>query len=357
MTLVMTSPGKTAAISFRPAIVALSLFAGVSLAVACGPAQALPGETLAQVKSRGTLRCGVSEGIAGFSIQDKQGNWSGLDVDFCRALAAVVLGGANKVAFVPLRASQRFPALRGGQIDLLARNTTWTMLREAALKVQFAGVLFYDGQGFMVPAKSRIKTLAALKGATVCVEKGTTSVQNLAEYSVERGLDVKPLVVDSVAEVENAFFSGKCGALTSGASQLAAVRLRAPGGVQTMVILPERISKEPLGPAVRAGDDDWLTLVRWVLYVMISAEEQDITRDNVRKRMSEPGIQRAFGAGDEFSKMLGIEAGWGLRLLQSAGNYGEMFERNLGRASALKLERGHNRLWTQGGLMYAPPLR
>jgi general L-amino acid transport system substrate-binding protein len=336
------------------ALVAAALLAAQ---LACGPAQAAPGETLDQVKARGTLRCGVSEGIAGFSIKDAAGRWSGMDVDFCRAVAAAALGDAAKVTFVPLRASARFPALRAGQIDLLARNTTWTLEREAGLGVQFAGVIFYDGQGFMVPAKSGVKTPAGLKGAAVCVEKGTTSAQRLAGYAAELGLDFKPLVIDSAAGAADAFFAGKCGALTGDASQLAAMRLRAPGGPQAMAILAERISKEPLGPVVRAGDDPWLTLVRWVLYGLVMAEEYGLTQANVRQRMADPALQRALGAGTEISRMLDVAPGWGMRTVLSAGNYGEMFERNLGRASPLKLERGLNNLWNKGGLMYAPPVR
>jgi len=229
-------------------------------------------------------------------------------------------------------------------------------MREATLKVQFIGVLFYDGQAFMVPAKSRVKKLADLKGATVCVQKGTTSMQNLADYSSARGLGIKPLIIDSVVEVADAFFAGKCSALTSDASQLAATRLRAPGGPQSMVILAERIAKEPLGPVVRAGDVDWLTLVRWVLFTLISAEEAGVTQGNLPERMKDPLVQRLMSAGDDFNKALGVEAGAGLRAVQSVGNYGEMYERNIGRDSPLKLERGLNRLWTQGGLMYSPPL-
>jgi general L-amino acid transport system substrate-binding protein len=251
---------------------------------------------------------------------------------------------------------RRFPALRTGQIDLLARNTTWTLEREAGLGVQFAGVLFYDGQGFMVPARGGAKALAGLKGAAICVEKGTTSAQGLAGYSELAGLDLRPVVVDSAAGVANAFFSGKCRALTGDASQLAAARLRAPGGPQAAVILPERISKEPLGPVVRSGDDSWLSLVRWVLYALIAAEESGITRDNLRERVKDPAVRRELGSAEETSRMLGIEKGWGVRALQSTGNYGEMFERNLGRDSPLKLERGLNNLWTNGGLMYAPPV-
>jgi general L-amino acid transport system substrate-binding protein len=337
----------------------LARVAGALIVVAAlGPAPLLAASaTLEKVKSIGAVRCGVSEGIAGFSIKDAAGRWSGLDADFCRAVAAAALGDASKVIFVPLRASARFPALRGSQIDLLARNTTWTLVREAALNVQFAGVLYFDGQGFMVPVKSGLKTLARLKGATVCVEKGTTSAQNLADYSAERGLGIKALVIDSAVEVADAFFAGKCRAFTADTSQLAAARLRAPGGPAAFSILPERISKEPLGPVVRAGDDDWFTLVRWVLFALVGLEEAGITRDNVRSRIDDPVVQRALGAGEDISKALGVDNGWALRAVQSVGNYGEMFERNLGRASPLKIERGLNRLWTQGGLMYAPPVR
>ena len=331
--------------------------AAVVVALAGAPTHAAAGDTLAQVKTRGTLRCGVSEGIAGFSIKDAAGRWTGLDADFCRAVAAAALGDANKVTFVPLRASERFPALLGRTIDLLARNTTWTLVREAKIKVQFAGVLFYDGQGFMVPGKSGVTSVAELKDATVCVQKNTTSARNLANYSAERGLGMKPLVIDSAVAVVDAFFAGRCGAYTSDAAQLAADRLRAPGGAQAFVILPERISKEPLGPAVRGADNDWLTLVRGVLFALVTAEEAGVTRENLRERLRDSALQQTLGAGDELSKALGVEAGWAARAVQSVGNYGEMFERNVGSASPLKLERGLNRLWTQGGLMYAPPMR
>ena len=317
------------------------------------------GETIAQVKSRGTLRCGVSDGILGFSAKDASGRWSGLDADFCRAVAAGVLGDPEKVTFVPLRASARFPALRSRAIDLLARDTTWTLAREAGLKVQFAGVLLYDGQAFMVPATSPVKSTAQLKGATVCVEKGTTHEGNLVEYFKGRGMPVTPVVIDSTTEVADAFFAGRCRAYTSDASQLAAVRSRAPAG-RAFRILPERISKEPLAPAVLSGDDDWLTLVRWVLFALVAAEEQGITQDSVRGPRDparEAGVRKALGADGELAKALGTDPDWTLRVVQSVGNYGEMFERNLGAKSPLKLERGLNRLWTQGGLMYAPPVR
>lgn len=327
------------------------------LAAAGTSAWGAPGDTLSQAKARGTLRCGVSEGIAGFSIKDAAGRWTGLDADFCRAVAAVALRDAEKVTFVPLRASERFPALKSRAIDLLSRNTTWTMLREAGLKVWFAGALFHDGQAFMVPAKSGIKSVAALKGATVCVEKGTTNAQHLADVSADRGLVIKPVVIDSAVEVVDAFFAGRCRALTLDAAQLAAARLRAPGGPRAFVVLPERISAEPLGPVVRQDDADWFTLVRWTLYALISAERVGLTRDNARERLRVPALQRALGATDEFGKALGTDPGWVLRMLQSVGNYGEMYERNVGKDSPLGIERGQNRLSTQGGLMYAPPVR
>jgi general L-amino acid transport system substrate-binding protein len=283
-----------------------------------------------------------------------------LNVDFCRAVAAAAVGDAEKVVFVPLRASERFPALQNRTIDLLLRNTTWTLGREAGLKVQFSGILFYDGQAFMVLKKSGIQKIVQLNGATVCVEKGTTHVQNLADFFTARGMKVTPLILDSIADVTSAFFAGRCSAYTSDASQLAAVRLRAPGGPDSFEILNERISKEPLGPVMRRGDDDWVTLVRWVLFALIAAEEAGITRDNVARILKEtrdPVLRRAFGIEGGFGKALGVSEDWAVRVVRAVGNYGEMFERNVGHNSALKLDRGLDRLWTQGGLMYAPPLR
>jgi general L-amino acid transport system substrate-binding protein len=322
-----------------------------------GQAQAADGETVLQVKARGTLRCGVSEGIAGFSSRDAAGQWSGLDADFCRALAAAALGDANKVTFVPLRASARFAALRTREIDVLSRNTTWTLLREGALKVQFAGVLFYDSQAFLVPARSGRSSAATLRGATVCVENGTSTLDHLLAYSSANALDIKPLAMDSASELSRAFFDGRCSAYTADASRLSAVRLSAPGGAAAFVILPGRISREPLGPAVRGGDDAWLTLVRWVLMTLIAAEEIGVTRENLPARLQDPLIRQALVPDDTVTRALGVEPGWTLRALQSAGNYGEMFDRNVGAHSPLGLERGINGLWTHGGLMYAPPVR
>lgn len=310
------------------------------------------GETLAQIKTRGTVRCGVSEGIAGFSTKDASGRWTGLDADFCRAVAAAALGDGEKVTFLPLRASARFPALQLGTIDLLARNTTWTLAREAGLKMVFVGILFHDGQAFMVPASSPVKSADHLNRATVCVEKGTTHESNMVEYFATRDMKITPVIVDSAVEVVDAFFAGRCGAYTSDTSQLVAARLRAPAR-QAFRILPDRISKEPVGPVVRRGDDDWQTLVRWVLFALIAAEEHGITRESA----GGPGARRVLAVDAELGRALGADPDWARRAVQSVGNYGEMFDRNLGARSALKLERGLNRLWTQGGLMYAPPVR
>jgi len=332
-------------------VAAAVLVMGIGLAL-----PAVAGETIEQVKSRKTLRCGVSEGVLGFSLVESSGRWSGIDADFCRAVAAASLGDADKVTFVPLRASARFPALQLGSVDLLVRNTTWTLSREAGLKVVFAGILFYDAQGFMVPAAAKVTTVAQLAGATVCVAKGTTHEQNLADYFRSRNLEIKPLVIDSTIEVADAFFAGRCAAYTGDTAQLAAARQRAPAG-RRFRILGERISKEPLAPAVRSGDDDWLTLVRWVLFTLVAAEEEGITQARARNAAGDPAVRRGLEFDGDITRALGVEAGWALRAVQSVGNYGEMFERNLGQSSPLKLDRGLNRLWSRGGLMYAPPLR
>lgn len=317
------------------------------------------GEVLDEVKSRGVLRCGVSEGIPGFSERNAAGEWRGLDVDFCRAVAAAVVGDSGRVQFVPVKASTRFPALQVRRIDLLVRNTSWTFSREVALRLQFPAVLFYDGQGFLVPAGSGIKSPSDLHGATVCVEKGTTHERNLTSYFATRDLLVTPLVIDSADEVAQAFHAGRCRAYTSDASQLAAVRLHAPGGSQSVEILSERISKEPLAPVVWNGDPEWTTVIRWVLYALILAEEYGANQDNVEAVVAGGRTPLSRLAGDQravLSHALGIAPGWGIRAVKAVGNYGEMFERNLGGGSPLKIERGLNRLWNQGGLLYAPPL-
>lgn len=325
-----------------------------------GATPAVSSDVLQAVKARGLLKCGVSEGIIGFSAKDASGRWTGLDADFCRAVAAAVLGDPEKVEFRPLKPSERFPALNGRAVDLLARNTTWTMSREVLLNARFAGVLFYDAQGFMVGASSGIKTAAALKGSTVCVVKGTTHVEQMIDYFGGGGDGITPLIIDSEIGAADAFFAGKCRALTSDASHLAAARLSAPGGPQGFVILPERISKEPLSPVVASGDDAWFMTVRWVLFALIAADELRITRANVEATLNEKHsatVRRYLQYEKQYARALGVRPGWIVRVIKATGNYGEMFERSLGSESALKLERGPNQPWTQGGLMYAPPLR
>ena len=346
--------------NFMPRCRALCVLAIGLLGAMPAVAPAASGDVLQAVKARGYLKCGVSEGITGFSQRDAGGRWTGLDADFCRAVAAAVLGDPEKVAFRPLKPSERFPALNGRVVDLLARNTTWTMSREILLNARFAGVLFYDAQGFMVGANSGVKTAAGLKGTTVCVVKGTTHLEQMIDYFGGGGDGITPLIIDSEIGAADAFFAGKCRAFTSDVSLLAAVRLRAPGGPQGFVVLPERISKEPLSPAVASGDDAWFMTVRWVLFALIAAEELRITRANVEATLNEKhsaSVRRYLQYEKQYTKALGVRPGWVVRAIKATGNYGEMFERSFGSESPLKLERGPNQPWTQGGLMYAPPLR
>jgi len=316
------------------------------------------GEILARVQSNGVVRCGVSEGIAGFSIKDGSGRWTGMDADFCRAVAAAALGDGEKVVFIPLFASARFPALKANRIDLLARNTTQTLGREVNIGTHFAGNLYYDGQSFLIPADSRVQQVRDLDGASICVLKESTHVLHLADYFKAHGWNYRPVIVESVTQAKDEFFAGRCQAYTSDASTLASVRVEAPGGPHGFRILPERISKEPLGPVVNRGDEQWFTLVKWVLLAFIEAEERGITRENVRQILetsTDPAVLAFLGGG--YAKALGISPGWVVRIVETVGNYGEMFERNLGSGSAMKIERGLNRLWNQGGLMYSPPFR
>ncbi len=317
------------------------------------------GEVLDAVKAQGRLACGVSGSIPGFSERDAAGKWRGFNVDFCHAVAAAVLGDTSKVDFVPLTASMRFPALQSGKIHLLLRNTSWTLEREAVMKVQFPAVLFYDSQAVLVPANSGIGTIAELNGATVCVEKGTTHLQNMKDYFMTRGLSVNPISIDSAGEFATALSDGRCSACTADASQLAATSLQVPGGPLAVRVLPERISKEPLCPVVWGGDPEWVTIVRWVLYSLILAEENGVTRDNVDSTISEKNVRvlrMLRGEKVKLAQAMGIRTDWALRAVKAAGNYGEMYERNFGSGSTLKMDRGLNRLWTEGGLMYAPPI-
>jgi general L-amino acid transport system substrate-binding protein len=318
------------------------------------------GDVFTGVRSKDAVRCGVSEGLLGFSLKQPSGRWSGLDADFCRAVAAAALGNPEKVVFVPLIASARFLALRSGQIDLLARHTTWTLGREVGLGVNFAGVLYYDGQGFMVARKSGIRKIDSLNGATICVEAETTSEENLQDYFQGRGWKYQPILLKSLVEAIDALSKGRCRAYTSDRSQLASVRATASGGPEAYSVLPGEISKEPLSPAVLRGDEEWSTLVRWVLFALIAAEEHGITRDNLqekRQQKIDPMLEDFFAASGRYSKALGVKPDWVAKTIESVGNYGEIFDRNLGAQSTLKLERGLNRLWSRGGLMYAPPFR
>ena len=316
------------------------------------------GEIFERVVARQSLKCGVSDGRIGFSHQDARGRWLGLDADFCRAVAAAVIGDSEKVQFVPLLTRARFVALRSNEIDILSRNTTWTIGREAGLDVHFIGTLYYDGQGFMVRRKGRAKRLADLKGAKICVSEKTTSEDNLADYFGSRGWKYQSVLAKSIEDASQSFFSGKCEAYTADRSNLAAVRLDAPGGAQGYLILPEHISKEPLGPAVKRGDENWLVLLKWIYFATIEAEELGVSSKNLRAKSQATAdlrLAKFLDTSGVFAKHLGVKQGWVPRILASVGNYGEMFERNLGRGSVLKLERGPNRLWTHGGLMYAPP--
>jgi general L-amino acid transport system substrate-binding protein len=275
-------------------------------------------------------------------------------------VAAAVLNDPEKVAFVPMTPSARFPRLLSGEIDLLLRSTTWTLGREAFLGVEFAGVLYHDGQAFMVPRKSKVRRITDLSGATICMVKGTTHVENTADYFGSRGIRYQDAIFDTVDDAKKAFLAGKCAAFTSDCVQLSADRAAAPGGPDGFVILPDLISREPVGPAVRRGDEEWLTLVKWVLFTLIEAEDRGITKANVRvkaKTATDPSLRRFLGLAGGFGKALGVRDDWTVRVIESVGNYGEMFERNLGRQGPLKIERGVNRPWTKGGLLYAPPFR
>ncbi len=330
--------------------------------LAAGTIAALPahaGKTLDAIKSRGQLVCGVNTGLAGFSAADSQGNWTGLDVDICKAIAAAVLGDASKVKWVPLTAQQRFTALQSGEIDILSRNTTWTLTRDASLGMNFAGITYYDGQGFMVPTKMKLKSAKALKGATVCVQSGTTTEKNLTDYSRTNNLNIKPVVFEKLEAATGAYFSGRCIAYTTDASGLASTRNKEARVPAEHTILPDLISKEPLGPSVRRGDDEFFAIAKWVIYGLIEAEEYGITQANVDKMATstDPVVGRILGNGEDTGKLLGLDKAWMANAIKAVGNYGEIFERNVGEKSALGIPRGLNNQWNKGGLMYAPPIR
>ena len=312
--------------------------------------------TLEAVTKKGFVQCGVNVGLAGFSQPDSQGVWKGIDVDVCRAIAAAVFGDAGKVRYTPLTAQQRFTAVQSGEVDVLSRNTTWTITRDTSLGLNFVGVNYYDGQGFMVPKKRKVKSAKQLNGATVCVQAGTTTELNLGDYFRANKMTFKPVVIEKLEEVLNAYFSERCDVYTTDVSGLVAVRASRAPKPDDHVILPEVISKEPLGPAVRHGDDRWFDIVKWSLFAMIEAEELGLTSKNIEQQAGSqnPSIQRFVGATGDIGKMLGLDNRWALNIVKQIGNYGESFDANL---KPLGFERGLNKLWTQGGLMYAPPLR
>ena len=320
---------------------------------------ALAGATLDGVKSRGVVTCAANTGLAGFGMPDQQGNYKGLDADTCRAVAAAVFGDAKKVKFIPTTTQQRFTVLQSGEADILTRNTTWTALRDTEQGLNFAPVTYYDGQGFMVAKKTGIKSAKELDGATICVQPGTTTELNLADYFRTNHMTFKPLVVEKLAEVENAFFSGRCDAYTTDRSGLAATRAGKASNPDDYVILPEIISKEPLAPAVRHGDDEWFDIVKWTVFAMIGAEEKGITSANVDEALKsdDPDVKRMLGVTPGIGKALHLDEKWAYNIIKQVGNYGEVFERNVGSNTPLKLDRGINALWTKGGLMYAMPFR
>jgi general L-amino acid transport system substrate-binding protein len=323
---------------------------------------AMAGKDLDAVKARGALVCGIGQGTAGFMLQDSQGKWVGLDVDVCRAVSAAIFGDAEKVKYVPLSAQQRFTALQSGEVDLLSNNTTITLTRDTALGLDYTAITYYDGLGYLFNKKLGVKSAKELNGATVCVAPGTTTELNLADYFRSNKMTFKPVVIEKVEEVRAAFFSGRCDVYTNDSSSLYATRaanVPAPATAADFIILPEIISKEPLAPAVRHGDNQFADIVRWTQYAMVEAEEYGINSKNVDEMLKSdnPSIKRILGVTPGMGKALGVDEAWVVNIIKQVGNYGESFERNVGSGSPLKIERGLNKLWTQGGLQYAPPIR
>ena len=320
---------------------------------------AYAGATLDAVKKKGFIQCGVNTGVPGFAGTDDTGTWKGIDVDVCRAAAAAIFGDASKVQYTPLTAKERFTALQSGEIDVLSRNTTWTLTRDSSLGLNFAGVNYYDGQGFLVKTNLGVTSAKELDGASFCIQAGTTTELNLTDYFRSNNMAYTPITFDTSPETAAAFDAGRCDALTSDQSQLYALRiqLKEPGGA---VVLPEIISKEPLGPVVRQGDDDWFNIVRGSLYAMINAEELGVTSQNVDKMAAsskDPNVLRLLGKEGIKGKGLGLDDAWAFNIIKQVGNYGEIFERNVGQESPLKISRGINQLWNKGGIQYAPPIR
>ena len=337
----------------------VTLAAAAALSAQAASAQTpAPRTTLEAVKARGQLSCGVSQGLPGFSTPDDKGNWTGLDVDICRAIAAAIFNDASKIKFVPLSAKDRFTALQSGEIDVLSRNTTWTLSRDTSLGANFTGVTYYDGQGFLVKKSLKVNSALELNSASVCVQTGTTTEQNLADYFKGNNMKYEVIAFATADETIKAYESGRCDVFTSDVSQLYAERLKVANPAEH-VVLPEVISKEPLGPMVRHGDDQWFDVVKWTLYAMVGAEELGMTQKNIDEiaKSDKPEIKRAVGTDGNLGEQLGLTKDWMVRIVKAVGNYGESFERNVGAGSKLGIARGLNNLWSKGGIQYAPPIR
>ncbi len=334
----------------------LAVSAALASLTFAGVAQA---GTMEDVKAKGTLQCGVSQGLPGFSNPDQSGNWVGLDVDLCRAVAAALFGDANKVKYSPLSAKERFTALQSGEVDILSRNTTWTLVRDTALGLNFTGVNYYDGQGFMVRKDLGVTSAKQLAGAAVCVNIGTTTELNMADFFRSNNMNYKPVVFEKADEVVAAYDSGRCDVYTTDRSGLAAQRLKLKDP-QAHVVLPETISKEPLGPVVRHGDDQWFDIVKWTLYCMVESEEYGLSSknaDEMKANSNNPQIKRIVGTEGDLGKSMGLSNDWCYNVIKQVGNYGESYDKNVGPDTALKLSRGVNAQWTNGGLQYAMPIR
>jgi general L-amino acid transport system substrate-binding protein len=338
----------------KRAIATIAVGLAATLMASAASAQA----TLNNVKQKGFLTCGANTGLAGFGVPDAQGNWTGLDVDLCRAIAAAVFNDPTKVRFIPLSAKDRFTALQSGEVDVLVRNTTWTMSRDTQLGLDFTGVNYYDGQGFLVRKKLGVASAKELNGASVCTQQGTTTELNLADFFRANNLKYEVVAFATAAETFDAYNSGRCDAFTTDASGLYSERLKA-ANPDEHIVLPEIISKEPLGPSVRHGDNQWGDIVRWTHYAMINAEELGVTKANVDQmtKNDNPEIKRMLGSEGKFGEAIGLTNDWAFRIIKHVGNYGEIFEKNVGQGSPLKIQRGQNALWTKGGLQYAPPIR
>jgi general L-amino acid transport system substrate-binding protein len=332
-------------------VLTLTLAAGLSTEAAIA-------QTLKTVKDRGMLSCGVGQGLPGFSTPDDKGNWTGLDVDVCRAIAAAIFNDPGKVKFVPLSAKDRFTALQSGEIDVLSRNTTWTVSRDTSLGANFTGVTYYDGQGFMVKKSLKVNSALELNSASVCVQTGTTTEQNLADYFKGNNMKYEVIAFGTNDEAIKAYESGRCDVFTTDVSGLYADRLKLASPADH-VVLPEVISKEPLGPMVRHGDDQWFDIVKWTLFAMVTAEEMGVTQKNVDEmaKSDKPEFKRVFGTDGNLGEQLGLTKDWVSRIVKAVGNYGESFDRNVGAGSKLGIARGLNQLWNKGGIQYAPPIR